>query len=307
MSNTLLEGITIIDFSNRLPGPLAGKILSDLGAIVIKIEDNQFKDPFLDQEISKFDPSFVTWYETLNAKKKIKYFDFNSESDQKEIFNLISKADAVIMGLPKFTRQKLKVTNEDLHFNKSFVALELHASSISKNPMHDLNALASSGLLSLYIGKENKKIIPPPFLPIAGISFGQKIATELIAGLLKSRIKNQTIFLKSYLEDNTLNLLGIFWSKKDRENANTKYLHNGKYPCYSIYQTKDLSYIALAAVEEKFWNKFCEIFKIKTNLDRFYCHDDQLFKLISDKLNSLTLLEIKNLIGTEDICLTAIV
>ena len=42
-----LEGLKIIDLSHRLPGPLCGKILVDLGAEVIKIEDHVFQDPFL--------------------------------------------------------------------------------------------------------------------------------------------------------------------------------------------------------------------------------------------------------------------
>lgn len=43
MSFKPLEGMTIIDLSHRLPGPLCGKILTDLGAIVIKIEDHFFR------------------------------------------------------------------------------------------------------------------------------------------------------------------------------------------------------------------------------------------------------------------------
>jgi len=84
MSFKPLKGITVVDLSHRLPGPLCGKILSDLGASVIKIEDHVFQDPFLSGLFAQFDSSFVSWYENLNGGKTIERFDFNSEVDQKK-------------------------------------------------------------------------------------------------------------------------------------------------------------------------------------------------------------------------------
>lgn len=304
-----LSGITIIDFSYRLPGPFCGKILSDLGANVVKIEDHVYQDPFLSELFSNFDPSFVSWYENLNSTKKLLRFDFNAIEDQKKIAKIVNESDAMIMGLPNSTRMKLKLTDNDLDFKRPFVVVELHASKTEKKSMHDLNALALSGLLSLYInsnGNEKKKIINPPFLPMAGIAFGHKAATDLLANLISAQKNKKSIFTKTYLDEVTKELLGIFWPQSDRQMDRTSYLHNGQYPCYSIYQTQDLRYVALAAIEEKFWNKFCEIFNIKTSLDRFHNKDEQLFEMISNAISSLTLDQIENLILNEDLCMTPI-
>lgn len=304
-----LTGITIIDFSFRLPGPFCGKILSDLGASVIKIEDHIYKDPFLADDFSKFDPSFVSWYEELNSEKKVLRFDFNSKDDQKKILEIVHSADAIIMGLPPALKQKLQLTEKELNLERPFVVIELHASKKEKKSLHDLNALALSGLLSLYIesqGDFNKKIINPPFLPIAGIMFGHKAATDLLANLISAQKNNKTVFSKTYLDEVTNELLGIFWTEKDRTTLRTSFLHNGHYPCYSIYQTKDLRYIALAAVEEKFWNIFCEVFNIKTSLDRFYNQDDQLFEIVSEAISSQTLEEIEAKTANLNLCLTPI-
>ena len=32
----------------------------------------------------------------------------------------------------------------------------------------------------------------------------------------------------------------------------------GGFPCYSVYETKDQKYIAVGALEEKFWIRLCE-------------------------------------------------
>lgn len=301
-----LKGMTIVDLSHRLPGPLCGKILSDLGATVVKVEDHVFQDPFLSGLFAQFDSSFVSWYENLNNGKKIERFDFNSVEDQKKIHDLVIKADAVIMGLPPKTREKLKLTDRDLTMNKPFVLIELLASATEKKSMHDLNALAMTGLLSLYVAHENEKIVDPPFLPIAGISFGHKAATDLLAAYICAQRENKTQFVKTFLDKVTDEILGIFWPEADRKQGRTKFLHNGIYPCYALYQTKDKKYVALAAVEEKFWNRFCEVFGVDTKLDRFFNQDESLFKLISDKLHQYTQKEIESKIADEDLCLSVI-
>lgn len=301
-----LKGMIIVDLSHRLPGPLCGKILSDLGATVIKIEDKVFQDPFLSGLFAQFDSSFVSWYENLNRGKKIERFDFNLSEDQKKIHELVTSADAVIMGLPPKTREKLKVTDKDLALNKPYVIIELLASATEKKSMHDLNALAMTGLLSLYVAHEQEKIVDPPFLPIAGISFGHKAATDLLAAYICAQRENKTQFVQTFLDQVTEEILGIFWPESDRKQGRTKFLHNGIYPCYALYQTKDKKYVALAAVEEKFWNRFCEVFGLETKLDRFYNEDESLFKLISDKLHQLTQKEIESMVADEDLCLSVI-
>lgn len=301
-----LQGMKVIDLSHRLPGPFCGKILSDLGATVIKIEDHKFQDPFLSGLFAQFDSSFISWYENLNQEKTISRFDFNDEVDQEKIHKLVTNADAVIIGIPDKTREKLKITDKDLSLKKPMVVIELLASRHEKKSMHDLNAMAMTGLLSLYVAGRTEKIINPPFLPIAGISFGHKAATDVLAAFIKSMRSNETQFVKTYLDEVTEELFGIFWPKADRILGRTKFLHNGIYPCYSIYQTKDAKYVALAAVEEKFWLRFSEIFKIDTTHDRFYHKDQTLFNQIARKLGSFTQAEIAKIIKDEDICLSVI-
>ena len=306
MSFKPLVGMTIIDLSHRLPGPLCGKILVGMGATVIKIEDHVLKDPFLSGLFAQFDSSFVSWYENLNAGKQVLRFDFNSPEDQKKIHDLVVSADAVIMGLPPKVRAKFNITDQDLTLNKPMVVIELLASATEKKSMHDLNALAMTGLLSMYVAGQNEKIVDPPFLPIAGISFGHKAATDLLAAYICATKKNQTQFVKTYLDQVTRELLAIFWPDNDRLLGRTKFLHNGLYPCYALYQTRDLKYVALAAVEEKFWNRFCEVFKVQSSLDRFFNLDRSLFELISNEICKYSTSEIAALIKDEDLCLSII-
>ncbi len=307
MSKLPLSGLKIIDLSHRLPGPFCGKILSDLGASVIKIEDHVFQDPFLSGLFAEFDPGFTAWYDNLNRGKEILRFDFNSFEDQNKIHKLVLDSDAVIMGLPDKTRIKLKITDLDLTLKKPFIVIELLASRTEKKSMHDLNAMASTGLLSLHVaGLPDAAIIDPPFLPVAGIAFGHMAATDLLAHYINALKTKSTQFVKTYLDESTEKLFGIFWPEIDRQNGRTQFLHNGQYPCYTIYQTKDKKYVALAAVEEKFWKRFCEVFNVHSPLDRFHYQDRALFSLVSEKISHYTQSEISKLIEDEDICLSII-
>ena len=45
MSASPLSGLVVVDLSRHLPGPLTARILCDLGARVIKVEEPEMGDP----------------------------------------------------------------------------------------------------------------------------------------------------------------------------------------------------------------------------------------------------------------------
>lgn len=303
----LLEGIKILDFSHRLPGPLAGKLLADLGATVIKIEDQKFKDPFLVGLFAQMDESFPAWYEELNKNKQVLRLDFKSEKAHLELRELLNSADAIIMGPPEKVRENLKISNSDLKsLDKNFVIIELLASKTNLKNMHDLNSLAETNFLSLHVEGRTEDIIDPPFLPISGVTFGLKVALDLLAAVLKARSEKTKVFYSSYLMESTEEILRPFWPLKIKEMGMRKFLHNGRYPCYSIYKTKDNKYIALAAVEEKFWTRFCELFSLDISPPERFSTDRPIFKKLAQKFSSLSQDEIMSMVKTEDICLSKI-
>ncbi|MEE2743884.1 MAG: CoA transferase [Bdellovibrionota bacterium] len=301
----LLEGLTFLDLSHRLPGPLAGNLLGGLGARVIKVEDKFYQDPFNDGLFSKMDDAFKDWYKGLNNKKEILKLDFSNNEDHRSLKKLVQTSDGIIMGLPPKVRQKLELSDEDLkELNKPLAVIELKASKSRKNFMHELNALALTGLLKLYVNGRKEDFIRPPFLPFSGIAFGQKVGMDLLAGVLKSKREGKAIFITTYLFETAQEVFSPFWPPALQEKKRAKFLHNGLYPCYCIYRTKDGKYVALAAVEKKFWAQFCEIFDFSME-DRFDTSENA-FKIVSQKLGGYTQKEIKNKIKGHDICLSLV-
>lgn len=302
----LLEGITILDFSHRLPGPLGSKLLLGLGARVIKVEDTTFKDPFIQGAFADFDDSFPHWYEELNESKSIKRLDFKSPDIKKEIRELLEISDGILLGLPPKLNDQLGLTEEVFNDLEDPIAVvELLASKEHKKAMHDLNALALTGLLKLHVEDKDSPIVAPPFLPIAGIGFGHKAATDLVAAILKVKMTRTCVLHKCYLFESTKEIFESFWPKKSSQR--TKFLHNGLYPCYNLYQTKDKSYVALAAVEEKFWIRFCGIFKLKIESSKRFFHEDQsIFLEVASHIAHYSSDEIKEMISNEEICMSLV-
>jgi alpha-methylacyl-CoA racemase len=301
----MLKGIKIIDFTHRLPGPLAGKILADMGAEVIKIEDEKHKDPFLSGMFSEFDRSFESWYEELNKNKKVIRLNFKDPSAKEEIKKLLQGASGLMLSLGPKLKTTLGLTDEDLK-ELPLAVVELEASSTHNKAMHDLNALAISGYLSLHVAHENDPIVAPPFLPVAGIAFGQQVATQVLANIIEMRSEKKFVKTTSYLHDTADAVLNPFWSSTLRDQKKTKFLHNGAYPCYSLYRTADQHYVAVAAVEEKYWQELIETFSINLPLEKRFETKNEAFDAVASVFAKLTTSEIESKSQNKELCLSIV-
>lgn len=305
MSNLPLKDLTILDMSHRLPGPMAGKLLSHLGAKVIKIEDQKFLDPFIYGLFAEMDNSFPVWYKHINKDKEVKRFDFNNPTDIEKIHQLALSADAIIMGLPLKLQQKLKVDFDSLKNNSNkakAIVYPLASKSLGDN-MHDLNALALTGLLTLHAKTHmiHDEDLTPPFLPIAGINFGNKMALDLVSCLFEASKTNSCLKIESYLYESTKEVYEAFWPEELRDH--TSFLHNGLYPCYNIYKTSDNHFVVLALVEDKFWQKACEIFSWNFSMNERFETSGEIHKKLRDYFHRLTIDEVASLLGDSDICI----
>ena len=243
----------------------------------------------------------------FNGSKEIVRLDFKSSAIKDEIAELLKSCSGVINGLPYKVQVSLGIDSDSISkLSTPLAVVDMKASKESKTAMHDLNALAMTGLLSLHVEGQTKDIVDPPFLPIAGINFGHKVATDLLAVLLKVRESSKSYFHTTYLLESTEEVFNAFWPRNLRGDR-TKFLHNGLYPCYSLYKTSDGKYVALAAVEEKFWLEFCEVFNLDIpKEDRFSYQDDKVFDAISKCFLSRTQKDVKKATERHDFCLSLI-
>lgn len=88
-----LDGLKVLDFSRVLAGPFAGRMLSDLGADVVKIEP---PDGDVTRLWGKVAGGVPGYYHQQNAGKRNLCIDLRAEGAKALVYELVAKADILI-------------------------------------------------------------------------------------------------------------------------------------------------------------------------------------------------------------------
>jgi len=114
-----LEGFSVVDFSNVLAGPNCGRMLSELGATVFKVEPQNPQHPPM---------VMVTWQAEGNAGKKTIIVDFKTKEGKQVANDLIKKCDFVLFNKNDDQIKSLGLDRENLdQINKKAIHLNLQA------------------------------------------------------------------------------------------------------------------------------------------------------------------------------------
>ncbi|AVA23005.1 MULTISPECIES: CaiB/BaiF CoA-transferase family protein [unclassified Rhizobium] len=199
----LLDGITVLDMSQFLAGPMAALRLGDLGARVIKIERPDGGD--LCRRLYLSDTEIggdSTLFHAINRGKESVAINMKDEGDLQDLRVLIAKADVIIqnfrpgvidrLGLDYVTVAKINprivygsITgygpdNEWRHF-----------------PGQDLLAQARSGAMWLNGEADDG---PVPFgLAVADMLAGNLIVQGILAGLVRRGVTGQGVHVETSL------------------------------------------------------------------------------------------------------------
>ncbi len=264
MSPLPLSGIRVLDLSHLLPGPLCTLLLADLGAEVLKIERQPHGD--LNRQIPPFSHGLSAYFMMLNRNKKSLSLDLKSEAGKKRFLKLVKKADVVVENFRPGVMKRLGLDYGVLsRMNPKLIYCAISGYG-QKGPWrkaagHDLNYIALTGVLEGASYRKKK----PPMLPtqLADIVGGSLLpAISILSALYVRRKTNKGIFIDSAMFPGTMVLLMMVLGKffvTGEELYQEEDRMTGKYPNYTIYQTRDHRAMAVAAIEPKFWKEFCRV------------------------------------------------
>lgn len=260
-----LTGIKIVDLSHLLPGPLCTLMLADLGATVTKVERPPHGD--LNRRIPPFYKGLSSYFMMLNRNKKSLFLDLKSKVGKQKFLKLIKDADILVENFRPDVLTKLGVGYPQLKkINPKLIYCAISGYG-QTGPMknaagHDLNYVALSGVLGGMVSRSGGK---PPMLPtqLSDIVGGSLLpAVSILAALELRRKTKKGLFLDCAMMPGTMVLLMMVLGKyfiKGGDMFQGDDRMTGKFPNYAIYETKDKKAMALAAIESKFWQRFCEI------------------------------------------------
>jgi len=231
-----LAGVTIVDLTRLLPGAVATLILRRAGATVIKVE----QPPRGDYARALMPRVF----ELTNSGKKSVALDIRRSPET--FRRLVASADVIVESFRPGVMERLGFgyrALREFHPRLIYAALRGYPDG-DATAGHDINYMAAAGAL------DPPHLPPAPVADIAGGSLPLVIRI-LLALLERHHTGRGSCVEVSMVRD--LDPLLVLPRALGRENPLT-----GRFPCYNLYQCADGRWIAVGALEEKFWIRLCQ-------------------------------------------------
>ncbi len=182
-----LAGIKVLDLSRVLAGPLAGTVLADLGAEVIKVEHPEHGDDTRDWG-SRIGHTETTYYNSVNRNKKSVTLDLQSKEGADIARELAAVCDVVIQNFKPGGADQLELGFARLHaINPSLVYCSISGyDQEGKEAMrlgYDLVVQGEAGLMAM-----NGEASQPPLkfgVAIVDLFTGMYAAQAVMAALIE--------------------------------------------------------------------------------------------------------------------------
>lgn len=291
-----LKGRMILDCSTLLPGPLIGKLMSEMGARVLKIENPQHPDGA--RAMGEF-------YPDLNECKELHWLNLKESGDSEKFRDLVRSADGLIEAFRPQAKKKLGLDADSLRAINPKLCIVSLVGYRSTSPRrdragHDINFEAQTGALSLF--REM------PGLPLADL-FGAYQGAFALSALLDASARGKGGgVIEVSLAETLLKVQSGFFREFKKTGVAPNHgttLMSGVFPCYRIYSTNDGRKIAVGAIEQKFWSRLCEVLRLPECADHGYATGDQgieTHQKIEDLFASKSLKEWQTVFENEDCC-----
>ncbi|WP_457575574.1 CaiB/BaiF CoA transferase family protein [Desulfomarina sp.] len=250
-----LKGIKVLDLSRMLPGPYCSMILADHGAEVIAVESRRFQGDGL-------------FFNDLNRNKRHMSLDLKNSKGLEIFFKLAEKTDIIIEGFRPGVVKRLGVDYESVKkINPSIIYCSItgygQSGPLANRVGHDINYLAQAGILDLIGPADGAPTVPAVQLAdIAGGSLQSVIGILMALYAREKHPERIGQYIDIAMTDGMIGFhaLPYFLVKqtgKAQKRSNTMLSH--RYGCYNTYETADGRYVAIGAVENRFWKKLCEV------------------------------------------------
>ncbi|MGD8190089.1 CaiB/BaiF CoA transferase family protein [Brevibacillus ginsengisoli] len=306
----MLSGVTVVDFSRYLPGPICTLRLADMGAEIIKVE--AYPTGHLGRQSGPFTVDGRVSDLLTNRNKHSVAIDLRTAEGRELAFDLAVRADVVVESFRPGVMEHLGLDYDSLIAVKPdliYCSLTGYGQSGVMHQLggHDLNYQAVSGFLSLTRDSDGKPVISE--IPIADYVGGLYAAEQICAALVQRSVKRQG----AYLDIASCDLLASWmdmhsilaeWGKRTSADYCLSDLIS-----YNIYETADSRYVALAALEDKFWQNFCRAIgrmDLETIPDRSMSRHPEIYEELKALFLTRTQAEWNELGMEVDCCLTVV-
>jgi len=257
-----LDGLTILDFSRVLAGPMGTQILAELGAEVIKVEM-----PGTGDETRQFEPRLPGgqsgYFFAFNRSKKSITLNLKSEKARQLARDLAAQADLVVENFLPGAMTKMGLGYEALSVLNPRLVYISNTGFGQTGPYRDRKGYdtifqALSGIMALTGYPDG----PPAKVgvPISDLTSGLWVAIAALSGLMGRHGTGKGCHIDLAMMDVQASLLTIaasryFATGEDPQRTGTEHL--GRVPS-AAFECKDGDWIHISGSDQH-WPAICEV------------------------------------------------
>ncbi|MFC8916512.1 CaiB/BaiF CoA transferase family protein [Streptomyces sp. NPDC057116] len=248
-----LAGVRVVELAGIGPGPFAAMLLGDLGADVVRVDRPGGAGLAIDPA-----------YDLTNRNKRSVLVDLKADGGADRVLDLVERADVLIEGYRPGVAERLGVgPGPCLARNPKLVYGRMtgwgQEGPLAQRAGHDIAYIAVTGTLSM-IGKVGE----PPTVPANLVGDYAGGSLYLVVGILAALHHARGEggggqVVDAAITDGAAHLATMIHGMmaaggwQDRRGTN---LLDGGCPFYGTYETADGQYMAVGALEQRFYDEF---------------------------------------------------
>lgn len=263
-----LNGVTVIELAGLGPAPMAGMLLADMGATVIRVERRKQPD-------APLDPS-------MRGKKSI-VLNLKDTQGREALLKLIETADVLIEGYRPGVTEKLGIGPADCQARNPKLIYGRMTGWGQDGPLaqaagHDINYISITGALYSVGPKDGKPVVPLNLFGDMG-GGGMLLVNGVLAALLEAGRSGKGQVVDAAMVDGAAQLMWMMhgfhasgiW---DAESRGSNMLDGGAH-YYDSYETSDGKYISIGAIEPQFYAELVKRAALDPEVFSATTQDDQ--------------------------------
>ncbi|EHR62144.1 CaiB/BaiF CoA transferase family protein [Saccharomonospora cyanea] len=300
-----LSGLRVVELAGLAPAPFACTMLADLGAEVVRID-----------RVSGGEDVLAIPRDPLLRGRRTIGLNTKTPEGVEVVLKLAERADVFVEGFRPGVAERMGLGPEAVHARNPRVVYGRITGWGQDGPLahtagHDINYIGLSGALHP-IGRRGERPVPPVnFLADFG-GGGMYLAMGVLAALFERQTSGRGQVVDASMVDGsallTTHLFGLkangLWEGERGENV-----LDGGAPFYDTYETADGRYVAVGAIETKFFAALVDVLELDPEAVPSHLDSRQwprLREVLADAIGKRTRDELVARAEGTDACLTPV-
>lgn len=306
-----LAGTKVLDFSTLLPGPLATLLMAEAGADVLQVER-----PPRGDEMRSYRPRLgedSANYTLLNRGKHSAALDLKDPDVRDRLLELARDVDVLVEQFRPGVMDRLGLGYAHVRaVNPGIVYCSItgHGQSgpSAGRAGHDLTYLAESGLLGTVVDADGDPHLPHTVIAdIAGGTY-PAVLNILLALHLRATTGHGChldIGMTPNLGVLAYGYLATYAGSGTWPLPGSDMLTGGS-PRYQIYRTADGRHVAAAPLEERFWQRFCDLVELPDDLRADEGREGEVIEAVAERVALRAADHWRSLFADQDVCCSVV-